>query len=148
MRAATVVQFLQDLFCVLLHVLFYLWSLLYYRSGNKNENKQASTQRAQNSARWPSWILSKSHMSCRRSYFCMVARYVGLSYLVLTVLTLDLSSVNSEMLNRCWTSVTNFMKSQRTNLLGGVVVRALDLRSTDRRFDRGVARNLFFFGGV
>jgi len=29
MRAATVVQvFLQDLFYVLLHVLFYLWSLL------------------------------------------------------------------------------------------------------------------------
>jgi len=30
MRAATVVQVLQDLFYVLLHVLFYLWSLLYY----------------------------------------------------------------------------------------------------------------------
>jgi len=29
MGAATVVQVLQDLFCVLLHVLFYLWSLLY-----------------------------------------------------------------------------------------------------------------------
>jgi len=29
MRAATVVQVLQDLFYVLLHVLFYLWSLLY-----------------------------------------------------------------------------------------------------------------------
>jgi len=30
MRAATVVQVLQDLFYVLLHVLFYLWLLLYY----------------------------------------------------------------------------------------------------------------------
>jgi len=30
MRAATVVQVLQDLFYVLLHVLFYLWSLLYF----------------------------------------------------------------------------------------------------------------------
>ena len=30
-RAATVVQVLQDLFYVLLHVLFYLWSLLYLR---------------------------------------------------------------------------------------------------------------------
>jgi len=31
MRAATVVQVLQDLFYVLLHVLFYLWSLPYSR---------------------------------------------------------------------------------------------------------------------
>ena len=30
MRAATVVRVLQDLFYVLLHVLFYLWSLLYW----------------------------------------------------------------------------------------------------------------------
>jgi len=31
MRAATVVQVLQAVFCVLLHVLFDMWSLLYYQ---------------------------------------------------------------------------------------------------------------------
>jgi len=34
LRAATVVQALQDLFYVILHVLFYLWSLLYPLFGN------------------------------------------------------------------------------------------------------------------
>jgi len=38
MRAATVVQVLQDLFYVLLHVLFYMWSLLYfYRNQGRSD---------------------------------------------------------------------------------------------------------------
>ena len=41
MRAATVVQVLQDLFYVLLHVLFYLWSLL--NTGRSEQHSEATS---------------------------------------------------------------------------------------------------------
>ena len=47
MRAATVVQVLQDLFCVLLHVLFYFWSLLNWRTAVQDPR-----------SRWPSVIVA------------------------------------------------------------------------------------------
>ena len=44
MRAATVVQVLQDLFYVLLHVLFYLWSLLDSSKINQSINQSIKQQ--------------------------------------------------------------------------------------------------------
>jgi len=41
MRAAIVVQVLQDLFYVLLHVLFYLWSLLYTTGRHRSHSAQS-----------------------------------------------------------------------------------------------------------